>query len=314
MSENKRDPIEFTVGQHESQRLDAFLSHHLQEYSRSIIQRWIKERNVTVNGAYIKPSYHTRHGDVIQVTVPPAQTIELKPQDISLKILYEDDDIIVINKQPGLVVHPAPGNYENTLVNALLFHCTNLSSINGIIRPGIVHRLDKDTSGVLVVAKNDLAHLALSGQFAQRTIKKVYLALVAGHISPALPSRISAPIGRHPIHRKKMSVNPEHGKEAVTKFRIVKQWDDCALLKVIIKTGRTHQIRVHLSHIGHPVIGDTEYGKRHINNRYSDYASRQMLHAFALTLRHPRSDETMQFKAPLPHDMKHLIRKKRGTE
>ena len=299
--------VECTVIGNTQQRLDAFLARMLPDYSRSLIQKWIKAGCVQVNQTRVKAKHTVFFRDQISIDIPEEERISLVPQAIPLDIIYEDPYIIVINKAPGMVVHPSLGHHNGTLVNALLYHCTDLSTINGIVRPGIVHRLDKDTSGVLVVAKNDVAHRNLSDQFAQRTMYKVYCALVAGNVRPGMPRVIDEPIGRHSIHRKKMAIRATSGKKAITEYKIIYQGDDYTFVKVYIKTGRTHQIRVHMSHVGLPVIGDHEYGSKKYNNQYETYAQRQLLHAYAIRLKHPVYGEEMLFIAKLPSDIRAFL-------
>lgn len=238
-------------------RIDSFLASEL-DYTRSYLKKLILNGLVKVNGSSIKPNYKLKEGDSVDVNIPEAEKIDLMPENIPLDIIYEDDDIIVINKPQGMVVHPAPGNYSGTLVNALLYHCKNLSGINGELRPGIVHRLDKDTSGVMVVAKNDKAHLDLSNQIKERTILKKYIAIVEGVIKDDEGS-IEAPIGRDHVERKKMAVT-EDGRYALTLYKVLERYKNNSLIEATIKTGRTHQIRVHMSYIGHPIVGDEVYG------------------------------------------------------
>jgi 23S rRNA pseudouridine1911/1915/1917 synthase len=274
-------------------RLDQFLVARLADLSRARIQALIKGGAITLNGAVVKPGGKLRAGDVVAVTIPEAVSTETRAQDIPLNILFEDDDLIVLNKPAGLVVHPAAGHADGTLVNALLHHCTALSGIGGERRPGIVHRLDKDTSGCLVAAKNDLAHRALVRQFAGREVVKIYLALASG--APAKSSgTIEAPIGRHPIHRKKMAV-VERGRPARTDWRVLGPVPGGSLIECTLHSGRTHQIRVHLKHLGHPLLGDEVYGKR-------GAFPRQMLHAWRLGFTHPRSGERVSFVSPIPAD------------
>ena len=298
------DFYEFSVTKETGSRLDLAIIEQYPQFTRSLIQKLVKENKVTVNDNPSKSSYKLRQSDNIKIEIPDPKTINISAQDIPLSILFEDDNIIVINKPPGMVVHPAPGNYENTLVNALLFHCRdNLSSINGVLRPGIVHRLDKDTSGVIIAAKNDVSHKSLASQFAERLVKKQYLAVVYGRIRIGTKEIIDLPIGRHHIHRKKMCVRQNTGKPALSEFKIIREYDDYTLLKVIIKTGRTHQIRVHLSYIKHPVIGDLEYGRKKKFKNENLNASRQLLHAYKLTVTHPVTKNKMTFTAPMPEDM-----------
>jgi 23S rRNA pseudouridine1911/1915/1917 synthase len=290
-------PIQLVAAKDDNRiRLDVFLARHLPAYSRSRIQQLIRGGSVTLNGAAARPSDIVRAGHQVALTEPPPEKIDIEPEAIPLDILFEDDDMIVINKPPGLVVHPGAGHRERTLVNALLHHCPNLSGIGGEERPGIVHRLDKDTSGCIVVAKNDHAHRALSQQFAARTVEKVYLALVAGKMRRHA-GKIEEKIGRHPVHRKKMSVEPKRGREAKTEYRVVRALETATLIECRLHSGRTHQIRVHLHHIGHPVLGDKVYGAKFAKNY-----PRQMLHAWKLGFLHPRSNGWKLFEAPLPED------------
>ncbi|MDN5317827.1 MAG: rRNA synthase, partial [Thermoanaerobacterium sp.] len=261
-------------------RIDSFLASEL-DYTRSYLKKLILNGLVKVNGSSIKPNYKLKEGDSVDVNIPEAEKIDLMPENIPLDIIYEDDDIIVINKPQGMVVHPAPGNYSGTLVNALLYHCKNLSGINGELRPGIVHRLDKDTSGVMVVAKNDKAHLDLSNQIKERTILKKYIAIVEGVIKDDEGS-IEVPIGRDHAERKKMAVT-EDGRYALTLYKVLERYKNNSLIEATIKTGRTHQIRVHMSYIGHPIVGDEVYGYK--KQRFNLLG--QALHSKLLGLVHP---------------------------
>jgi 23S rRNA pseudouridine1911/1915/1917 synthase len=277
-------------------RLDRFLATEVPGYSRSRIQQLIRDKFVTLNGASARPRDLVRAGDKIELTEPPLEKIETLPEQIPLEILFEDNDLIVINKPAGLVVHPGAGHREHTLVNALLNHCTTLSGIGGKERPGIVHRLDKETSGCLVVAKNDATHRELSRQFAARTVEKIYLALVAGKLrNPA--GVIEENIGRHPVHRQRMSATAGRGRAAKTEYRVVRSTGRASLVECRLHSGRTHQIRVHLHHLGHPVLGDKVYAPR-----LAQDFPRQMLHAWKLEFRHPRTQEWKSFEAPLPPD------------
>jgi 23S rRNA pseudouridine1911/1915/1917 synthase len=242
-----------------------------------------------------------RSGDKIEVTEPPPEKIQTEPEAIPLTILYEDDDLIVINKAAGMTVHPGAGQREHTLVNALLHHCSTLSGIGGKERPGIVHRLDKETSGCLVAAKNDVAHRELSKQFTARTVEKIYLALVAGKLRKET-GVIENKIGRHPVHRQRMSVSSPRGRAAKTEYRVLRSSEQASLVECKLHSGRTHQIRVHLHHLGHPVLGDKIYAPK----LAKDFP-RQMLHAWKLGFRHPRSGEWMNFEAPLPDDFRQAI-------
>jgi len=295
-------PIEFIVSENDAKlRLDQFLAKRLSQYSRSRLQQLIRSGFVRLNGASTRPRQIVRAGDKIDVRESPVEQIETRPQRIPLDILFEDDDLIVINKPAGLTVHPGAGQREHTLVNALLSHCTTLSGIGGKERPGIVHRLDKETSGCLVVAKNDFAHRELSGQFADRTVEKIYLALVAGKLrKPA--GVIEERIGRHPVHRQRMSVTTKRGRTAKTEYRVVRSNEEASLIECRLHSGRTHQVRVHLHHLGHPVLGDKVYGARLVKN-----FPRQMLHAWKLGFRHPQTGEWKQFQASVPDDFKGAV-------
>jgi 23S rRNA pseudouridine1911/1915/1917 synthase len=276
-------------------RLDQFLTTAAPGFSRARIQDLIKTGHITLNGSTAKSSTRVRAGDAVCLDEPPPTPTETLPEAIALDVLYEDNDLIVINKPAGLVVHPAAGNWSGTLVNALLHHCRALSGIGGEQRPGIVHRLDKETSGCLVAAKNDAAHQSLVRQFAGREISKIYLALVAGKL--ARPGGvIETAIGRHPIQRKKMAVLPEgRGRNARTTYRLLQELPVGSLVECTLHTGRTHQIRVHLKHLGHPLLGDELYGRR-------GQFTRQMLHAWRLGFSHPKSGQRLNFESPIPPD------------
>src|SRR6266487_446239 len=277
-------------------RLDRVLATQLPEYSRSRLQQLILAGFVRVNGITTRPSHLVRAGDEIELTEPPVEKIEDQPEPIPLEILFEDKDLIVINKPAGLVVHPGAGHREHTLVNALLHHCPTLSGIGGKERPGIVHRLDKETSGCIVIAKNDDAHRSLSLQFAARTIEKIYLALVAGKLRRNT-GVIEEKIARHPVDRQKMRVATLRGRAAMTEYRVVRSSGEMSLIECRLHSGRTHQIRVHLRHLGHPVLGDKIYAPK-----FAQKFPRQMLHAWKLGFRHPRSGDWKVFEARLPED------------
>ena len=282
-------------------RLDAYLSEKT-EYSRTAIQRLIDEKNVIVNGKNEKASYKVQEGDCIDIQEEPAKEIQLKAQDIPVEILYEDDDIIVVNKPKGMVVHPANGNPDGTLVNSLMAICKDsLSGIGGEIRPGIVHRLDKNTSGAIIVAKNDKAHINLSEQIKNHEVKKTYIALVRGVVKEN-NATIKMPIARSKNDRKKMDVD-KNGKEAVTHFKVLKRFKDCTLLEVNIETGRTHQIRVHLSHIGYPILGDDVYSNG--KNKWNEVG--QFLHAKSLDFKHPITGKEMHIEARLPEYFEKIL-------
>ncbi|GLI49505.1 pseudouridine synthase [Pseudothermotoga lettingae TMO] len=282
-------------------RLDLFLLQRIPKaISRSFVQRAIKEGKVTVNDVIRKPNYRVKFGDVVKISIPSnAQSISIEPEPIQIGVIYEDEDIIVVNKPAGMIVHPIPSHNSGTLVNALLYHCKDLKGIGGELRPGIVHRLDKDTSGVMVVAKNDFAHHNLSNQFKDRKVFKMYLALVSGKVEH-LEGDIQISIARHPVLRTKMAAS-EIGRIAVTHYKVIKYFEHATLLMAFPKTGRTHQIRVHMKCINHPILGDKLYGK-------GSGASRQMLHATKLGFYHPRTHEWIEFIAPLPEDFKETIR------
>lgn len=280
-------------------RLDRFLAAELPKLSRSRLQQLIRDGFVRLNGEAARPRDIVRTSDVIHVVEPPPQKTETQPEDIALDILFEDTDLIVLDKPAGLVVHPGAGHRQHTLVNALLHHCPTLSGIGGEERPGIVHRLDKDTSGCMVVAKNDQAHRALSAQFAERTVQKIYLALVAGKMRRT-SGTIENKIARHPVHRQRMSVRSSGGREARTDYRVMRASEQGSLIECTLHSGRTHQIRVHLHHLGHPVIGDKLYGRK-------SHCGRQMLHAWKLEFRHPRTGDSMFFEAPVPDDFNQTL-------
>lgn len=287
--------------QGKGERIDRFLAEQLKEISRSRIQTLVDEEKVLVNQKTVKSNYKLREGDFIEVSIPEPEELEVKPQAIELNILFEDRDIIVVNKPQGMVVHPAAGNFEGTLVNALLHHCKDLSGINGLLRPGIVHRIDKDTSGILVAAKNDFAHRSLAKQIKDHSVKRVYYALVHGVLQePA--GIVDAPIGRDHRDRKKMAVVLT-GKEAVTRYWTLETFKEYSFVKLQLKTGRTHQIRVHMAYLGHPVVGDPKYGptKPHFN------LQGQALHAAELGFNHPRTEKYMEFNAPLPDAMERVL-------
>ncbi|MGP8198068.1 MAG: RluA family pseudouridine synthase [Limisphaerales bacterium] len=299
-------PTIFTVGQSlPLGRLDTFLRAKFPSVSRVAIQRLLEEGRIQVNGRPAKPAHHPRAGETISVCWPEARADKAQAEDIPLDILHEDDDLLVLNKPAGLVVHPAAGHATHTLVNALLHHCAGrLSGIGGVARPGIVHRLDKDTSGCLVVAKNDAAHLALSEQFAGRQVLKVYQAIVCGRM-PRAEGEIITSIARHAVQRKRMAVTAGGGRQAHTSYRVLQQLKDVARVELRLHTGRTHQIRVHLEHLGCPVLGDLIYGKRQnlrLKQASGYVAPRQLLHAAKLGLIHPRTHRRMTFAAPLPED------------
>ena len=290
--ENIQEEFEFQIEQ-KSGRVDKYLTTELETMSRSKVQNLIADGYVIVNGETIKANYKLETGDKVEVFVPEPEAVDVEAEDIPLDIIYEDKDIVLVNKAQGMVVHPGAGNPNGTLVNALLFHIKDLSGINGEIRPGIVHRLDKDTSGILIVAKNDEAHVNLSEQLQNRTVKRKYWALVHG-VLPHEHGTINAPIGRDPKDRQKFTVI-KGGKEAISHFRVLERIQKFSLMEVSLETGRTHQIRVHLNYIDHPVAGDKIYGPKK-----SLEGNGQFLHARMLEFTHPRTGETMSFEAELP--------------
>lgn len=283
-------------------RLDKAISNKYTEISRMSVQRLIEDNNIHINGKIEKPSYKVKIGDKIEVEDVAPKQIDLKPQDIPIDIIYEDDDIIVVNKPKGLVVHPANGNPDGTLVNAIMAICKGtLSGIGGEIRPGIVHRLDKDTSGLIIVAKNDIAHIKLSEQIKNHEIKKTYIALVRGIVKEN-EATIDMPIARSTKDRKKMAVS-KNGKNAITHFKVLKRYENNTLLEINIETGRTHQIRVHMSQIGYPIVGDTVYS----NGKNKFGVEGQMLHAARLEFKHPITGELLKLEAPLPKYFREIL-------
>ncbi len=296
--------IELYVGEDDNERLDHYLAEELNEISRTYIQKLIKDGNVTVDGKYKKPSYLVKEGESILAVVPEAEPLRIKAQNLPIDIVYQDESLAVINKPQGMVVHPAPGNYEGTLVNGLLYHLDNLSSINGVIRPGIVHRLDKDTSGLIVVAKTDIAHRALSNELKDHKIVREYIALLHGRLKEE-KGTIDAPIGRDTSNRKKMAVIYKNSKPAITHYQVLKYYDKYTLVRVRLETGRTHQIRVHLSKIGHPVVGDPVYS----NGKNEFGIAVQLLHAGRIEFTHPVTGMKLEFKAPCPDLFKEILSK-----
>ena len=303
-----------TTADNAGQRLDSFLATTLHDISRTRIQRAIEDGDILVNQRVAKPGYRLRDGDSIEIDLPEPPPVELSPEPIPIKIIYEDDDLIVVDKPAGMVVHPGAGIESGTLANALIYHFNSLSGVAGKIRPGIVHRLDKETSGLLVVAKNDLAHELLSNQFRDRQVFKLYIALVYGRVAKER-GEIEARIGRNARSRVRMSVlRGDAGRPAHTIFEVVSRFPDFSLLNVQIKTGRTHQIRVHLSHIGHPVVGDDAYGGGRQNSirnarikRAAQSLGRYFLHSARLAFGHPRTGERLEFKSPLPVELTGLL-------
>jgi 23S rRNA pseudouridine1911/1915/1917 synthase len=294
-----------------SERLDSYLRGRLPAVSRGAIQRLIEEGHIRVNGRMVKPTHTPRAGERVEIHWPEARPAKAQAEPMALDILFEDDALLVLNKPADLVVHPAAGHEEHTLVNALLHHCAGqLSGIGGVARPGIVHRLDKDTSGCMVVAKTDEAHLALSSQFASRKVQKVYQAILCGEL-PREKGEIRAAIARHPSHRKRMAVNDETGREARTSYRVLEALRGATLVEAVLHTGRTHQVRVHFHFLGFPLLGDDTYGRRQ-NRRFEELygfsAPRVMLHACQLTFIHPRTGRRSSFEAPRPPDFEDVLK------
>jgi len=303
-----RSPLTVLSGTN-CQRIDRYLIQQGVSLSRSRIQTLIAENQIRLNGQSTKPSQKVKQGDRIDICIPDPLPLELIPEAIPLKILHEDEALLVISKSAGMVVHPAPGHDSGTLVHALLHHCKDLTGIGGRERPGIVHRLDKDTSGVLVVAKTDLAHRVLSRQFRDHSIDRSYLALVCGRIKKS--GRVILAIGRDRLNRKKISARTNHPREAETRYRIKERFKNTTLLEVFPQTGRTHQIRVHLAYMGHPVLGDKDYGGKR-PQQHDLLCKRQMLHAATLGFAHPTRRDRMSFHADIPEDMSVLLRELRS--
>lgn len=290
-------------------RLDQYLSECEPELTRSYLQKLIRDGSVLLEGRPAKAGVKLSQGMKIELTLPEAKELEILPEDLPLDILYEDRDVILVNKPKGMVVHPSAGHHTGTLVNALLFHCQGeLSGINGILRPGIVHRIDRDTTGVLIACKNDRAHNALAGQLKEHTITRRYRALVCGNLKED-EGTVDAPIGRHPVERKKMAVVRSGGKQAVTHYRVLERFGAYTYIECRLETGRTHQIRVHMASIGHPLLGDEVYGR----GKNPFHLEGQTLHAMVLGFVHPSTGEYMEFEAPLPEYFEELLRKLRKT-
>lgn len=290
-------------------RIDRYLSDQCSQVSRSYLQKLLKEEAVLVNEKPVKSNYKVATLDKIQLAIPEAVELEIEAEDMPLDIIYEDKDIILINKPKGMVVHPAAGHYSGTLVNGLMAHCKeDLSGINGVMRPGIVHRIDMDTTGALIVCKNDVAHNSIAEQLKEHSITRKYFAVVHGVLKQD-EGTVNAPIGRHPVDRKKMSINEKNGREAVTHYRVLERYRQFTYVECQLETGRTHQIRVHLASIGHPLLGDSVYGPAKSPYRLNG----QTLHAGILGIIHPRTGEYMEFTAPLPDYFEDLLRKLRTT-
>lgn len=300
------EPIEIVITDAmEKGRIDKVLSSYNPEWSRTQIQQWVKDGAILVNEEQVKANYKVKTGDIIEVVEPELEELDIVAEDLDLEIVYEDGDVLVVNKPRGMVVHPAPGHSTGTLVNGLMHQVNDLSGINGVMRPGIVHRIDKDTSGLLMVAKNDQAHVSLVNQLVDKSVTRVYTALVHGHI-PHDQGTIDAPIGRNPRDRQSMTII-DKGKHAVTHFKVLERFGNFTLVECRLETGRTHQIRVHMKYIGHPLAGDPKYGPK----KTIDFNG-QVLHAGTIGFKHPRTDEYLEFTQPLPEDFKSLIEKMRN--
>lgn len=297
----------FEIQEDQQMRLDKYLSEQFPEQTRSYLQKLIKDGEVTVNGKNVKTGYQLSKGDEVCVNIPEPKELDVEPQKMDLDIVYEDEDVILINKPKGMVVHPAPGHTTDTLVNGLLYHCKDhLSGINGVARPGIVHRIDRDTTGILIVCKNDMSHNSIAAQLKEHSINRRYRALVHGNIKEDTGT-VERSIGRHPIDRKKMAINEKNGKPAITHYTVLERFGNYTLIECKLETGRTHQIRVHMTSIGHPLVGDEVYGPAKCPFKLQG----QCLHAMVLGFVHPRTGEYMEFSAELPEYFEELLRKLR---
>lgn len=293
----------------EGERIDKYLSRLVTDSSRSAIQKLIESGSVKVNGSQVSKNYKVSADDEILMLQGELKTLDAEPENIPLDIVYEDSDLLVVNKPRGMVVHPAPGNYSGTLVNALLYHCKDsLSGINGVLRPGIVHRIDKDTSGLLIVAKNDKAHIGLTEQIKEHSFTREYIAVVCGHLKE-YEGTVCAPIGRNPKDRKKMCVTENNSKNAVTHYKVINEYEGYSHISLRLETGRTHQIRVHMAYIGHPVAGDFVYG----NDKKSAYLNGQCLHAIKIGFVHPITNEYLEFNSELPDYFKEFLNRLKST-
>ncbi len=284
------------------ERIDAVLAGLFPERSRSFFQKLIKEEQVLVNGKAVKPSLILKEDDEVSLSFPEMKTISVLPEDIPLDIVYEDSDVILVNKPRGMVVHPAPGHYTGTMVNALLHHCGDLSGINGVLRPGIVHRIDRDTTGIVIACKNDLSHNLIASQLQEHSMGRRYVCLVHGNVKED-EGTVDQPLGRSRQDRKKMAIDPENGKRAVTHYRVLERFGEFTYVECRLETGRTHQIRVHMTSIGHPLAGDPVYGTRKCPFKTEG----QLLHAYLLGFIHPSTHEYMEFTVPLPADFEHIL-------
>lgn len=317
---NAAENFTLTVGKADhGKRLDRFLTEHLPDTSRAQIQRYLRDGCILLNAAQVKGGAKVREEDRISGQIPPPMVSKILPEELPVTFIYQDEHIVVVDKPPGMTVHPAGRTTSGTLVNALLFHVRDLQGVGGVVRPGIVHRLDKGTSGVMVVAKNDLAHEALVSQFKGREVKKIYQALVYGRVE-ADEGAVTAPMGRHTTDRKRFSLRTRQPKEALTQWQVMERFQGITFVQVSPKTGRTHQIRVHMSSIGHPLVGDPLYTKKRWLDRIEDShlstqiksLGRQALHASLLAFRHPQTGEPMEFTAPMPADMEKILEELRG--
>ena len=287
----------------EGERIDKCISNYVETLSRSYIQKIIKEGKAYINDAPVKSNYKVRVDDKVQFTIPDCEELDIPPQDIPLDIIYEDKDVLIVNKPKNMVVHPAPGHYEGTLVNAIMYHCHNdLSGINGVLRPGIVHRIDKDTTGSLIICKNDEAHRKIAEQLKEHSITRKYRAIVYGRISND-EGVVDAPIGRHPTDRKKMAINERNGKTAITHYKVLERFEKYTYIECQLETGRTHQIRVHMTSIGHPLLGDEVYGSAKCPFKLEG----QTLHAMTIGFIHPSTNQYVEYEAPLPEYFERLL-------
>lgn len=299
----------FEIQSGQEMRLDKYLAAQFPEQTRSFLQKLIKDGEVLVNGKQVKSGFSLSAGDEVTVNIPEPKELDVEPQKMDLEIVYEDEDVILINKPKGMVVHPAPGHTKDTLVNGLLYHCKDrLSGINGVARPGIVHRIDRDTTGILIVCKNDLAHQSIAAQLKEHSITRRYRALVHGNLKDD-QGTIEGAIGRHPVDRKKMAINERNGKPAVTHYTVLERFGSYTLIECVLETGRTHQIRVHMASTGHPLVGDEVYGPAKCPFKLQG----QCLHAMVLGFVHPRTGEYLEFSVPLPEYFESLLNKLRNS-
>ena len=313
MEEDKQLQTFETDEDHHGQRLDVYLSEIYEGRSRSFFQKLIKAGHVKINGIPAsKTGVSVCYGDIVEVLIPQAESVEIKAENIPLDILYEDDDVLIVNKPKNMVVHPAAGHYSGTLVNAVMYHCADsLSGINGQTRPGIVHRIDKDTTGALIVCKNDASHICLAQQIKEHTVTRKYIGIVCGQVS-ADSGIINKPIGRHPADRKKMAVNEKNGRNAITHYKVLERFDRYTFMEFKLETGRTHQIRVHMGSIGHPLLGDELYGNP--KDKLAYMSDGQALHAAVIGFIHPSAKEYMEFEAPIPEYLNNILIKLRKID